>query len=104
MAFGVWLTRYDLLLKNNSDAATIKRGAQYLDVTGFFSSLNYIWLTSFVVLGVTGAVFVLLRRCTIPPRPAAASRLRRRRPDRDRARRRSTSASSPPSSSATGSS
>jgi len=42
VSLGVWLTRYDLLLKNNSDAATIKRGAQYLDVTGLFSSLNYI--------------------------------------------------------------
>ena len=59
-AIGVWLTRYDLLLKNNSDAATIKRGAQYLDVVGFFSSLNYIWVTCFVVLAFTAAVLVLL--------------------------------------------
>ncbi len=60
MAVGVWLTRYDLLLKNNSDAASIKRGAQYLDVTGLFSSLNYIWITTFVILGFTLAVAVML--------------------------------------------
>lgn len=59
-AGGMWLTRYDLLLKNNSDAASIKRGAQYLDVTGLFSSLNYIWVTTFVILGVTVAVFAML--------------------------------------------
>ena len=60
LAIGVWLTRYDLLLKNNSDAANIKRGAQYLDVTGLFSSLNYIWFTTFVILGFTMAVLVML--------------------------------------------
>jgi uncharacterized protein len=60
-AVGVWLTRYDLLLRNNSDAASIKRGAQYLDVTGLFSNLNYIWITSFVILGFTAAVVVMLR-------------------------------------------
>lgn len=60
-AFGMWLTRYDLLLKNNSDAASIKRGAQYLDVTGLFSSLHYIAITTFVILGVTAAVFAMLR-------------------------------------------
>jgi uncharacterized protein len=60
-AAGMWLTRYDLLLRNNSDAASIKRGAQYLDVTGLFSSLNYIWVTTFVILGVTVAVLAMLR-------------------------------------------
>src|SRR5215471_5776190 len=60
-AAGIWLTRYDLLLKNNSDAASIKRGAQYLDVTGLFSSLNYIWVTTFVILGVTIALVRMLR-------------------------------------------
>src|SRR5207244_10262176 len=59
-AIGIWLTRYDLLLKNNSDAASIKRGAQYLDVTGLFSSLNYITVTAVVALGFTFAIAVLL--------------------------------------------
>jgi uncharacterized membrane protein (UPF0182 family) len=59
-AWGVWLTRYNLLLRDNTQAASIKRGAQYLDVTGLFSTLNYIWVTTFVVLGVTAAVAVML--------------------------------------------
>src|SRR5437899_370049 len=46
-AIGVWLSRYGLLLRDNSQAASIKRGAQYLDVTGLFSTLNYIWTTTF---------------------------------------------------------
>jgi uncharacterized membrane protein (UPF0182 family) len=61
LAIGVWLTRYDLLLKNNSDAATIKRGAQYLDVTGLFSSLNYIWVTSIVLLAFFWETAAMLR-------------------------------------------
>jgi len=74
-AAGVWLTRYDLLLKNNSDAAQIKRGAQYLDVVGFFSTLTYISLTALVILGFTAAIFVALREIA---RPAAVpGRLRR---------------------------
>ncbi|HEX4441262.1 MAG TPA: UPF0182 family protein [Thermoanaerobaculia bacterium] len=65
-AVGVWLSRYDLLLRNNSDAATIKRGAQYLDVVGLFSTLNYIWFTSFVILAFTAAIFVVLREIGRP--------------------------------------
>ena len=64
-ALGMWLTRYDLLLKNNSDAASIKRGAQYLDVTGLFSSLNYINVTTVVIVGVAvsiAAAFAALHR------------------------------------------
>jgi uncharacterized protein len=76
VAIGVWLTRYDLLLRNNSDAATIKRGAQYLDVVGLFSNLHYIWLTSFIVLGITAAVFVLLRAMHDPSSPGWRDRVR----------------------------
>ncbi|HEY4230473.1 MAG TPA: UPF0182 family protein, partial [Thermoanaerobaculia bacterium] len=76
-AIGVWLTRYDLLLRNNSDAATIKRGAQYLDVVGFFSNLNYIWLTAFIVLGITAAVWLLLRAIHEPSSPDWRDRVRR---------------------------
>ncbi|MGH9442515.1 MAG: UPF0182 family protein [Thermoanaerobaculia bacterium] len=77
IAFGVWLTRYNLLLKINTDAASIKRGAQYLDVVGFFSNLNYIWATAFVILAFTAAVFVLLRSMREGDAPAARARLRR---------------------------
>jgi uncharacterized membrane protein (UPF0182 family) len=59
-AIGVWLTRYDLLLKRNSDSS-VARGAEYVDVTGLFSNLNYILVTTLVVLGVTGAVIAILR-------------------------------------------
>ncbi len=59
-AVGVWLSRYSLLLKDNS-ASSVKRGAEYVDVTGLFSNLNYITVTTFVLLGVTAASVVLLR-------------------------------------------
>ncbi|HYX21164.1 MAG TPA: UPF0182 family protein, partial [Thermoanaerobaculia bacterium] len=77
LAAGVWLTRYDLLLKNNSDAATIKRGAQYLDVVGLFSSINYIWVTTFVILGFTAAIAVVLGAFQDAARPGARERLRK---------------------------
>jgi uncharacterized membrane protein (UPF0182 family) len=76
LAVGVWLTRYDLLLKNNSDAATIKRGAQYLDIVGLLSNLDYIWVTAFVILGFTAATAVVLGALHDPARPGARERLR----------------------------
>jgi uncharacterized membrane protein (UPF0182 family) len=75
-AIGMWLTRYDLLLKNNSEASSIKRGAQYLDVTGLFSSLNYIWITAFVLLGFTAAVLVMLGALHDSSRPEWRRRFR----------------------------
>jgi len=53
-AIGVWLSRYDLLWKDNYDSS-IYAGAEYLDVVGFFSYLNYYYLTAFVVLALIGA-------------------------------------------------
>ena len=76
IAIGVWLSRYDLLLRKNADASNIKRGAQYLDVTGLFSTLNYIWVTSFVILAFTAAVFVLLREMHEATGPAWSARFR----------------------------
>ena len=76
IAIGVWLTRYDLLLKINADASNIKRGAQYLDVTGLFSNLNYIWVTSFVILAFTAAVFVVLGEMHDATTPAWSTRFR----------------------------
>lgn len=61
LAVGRWLSRYDLLWKNNEDSV-IFSGAEYLDVTGFFSTLHYYWLSAFVVFGITVAVVVALRR------------------------------------------
>ncbi len=58
-AVGVWLSRYGLLLKNNSDSS-VKTGAEYVDVTGLFSNLSYITVTTVVLLGVTAFLFVSL--------------------------------------------
>ncbi len=60
-AAGVRLSRYGLLLKDNSDSA-VYNGAAYLDITGLFSTLNYIHVSSLGVLGVTGGIVVLLYR------------------------------------------
>ncbi|HWZ85158.1 MAG TPA: UPF0182 family protein, partial [Thermoanaerobaculia bacterium] len=76
-AIGVWLTRYDLLLKNNSASANIKRGAQYLDITGLFSNLHYIWITSFILIGFTAAVGAMLSAVHNAGRPDWRQRLRR---------------------------
>ncbi|MEO8430691.1 MAG: UPF0182 family protein [Acidobacteriota bacterium] len=59
-AFGMWLTRYGLLWRDNA-ASSIKTGAQYVDVTGLFSNLNYIWVTTFVLVGVAVSLMALLR-------------------------------------------
>ncbi len=59
MAAGARLSRYNLLIKDNSDAA-IYNGASYIDVTGFFSTLTYIHVSAFGVLGLTGGFVFLL--------------------------------------------
>ncbi|MBK8988314.1 MAG: UPF0182 family protein [Chloroflexi bacterium] len=58
-AFGVWLGRYNLLLKD-SYSASVFTGASYIDVTGLFSTLNQIWVTAVILLGLTAAFVVLL--------------------------------------------
>lgn len=59
VAAGVWLSRYGLLLKNNSDSS-VKTGAEYVDVTGLFSNLSYITVTTVVILGATALLLVAL--------------------------------------------
>ena len=78
-AAGVWLSRFDLLWRNNEDSL-IFSGAEYVDVTGLFSTLNYYYVTSFVILGVTAAVvfmLYLLRRTTTAPVSSAWRRAMR---------------------------
>jgi len=58
---GLWLGRYELLLKDNKDSS-VYVGADYVDVTGLLSNLNYIYLSILVVLGIAGIVFVVLTR------------------------------------------
>ena len=59
-AIGVWLTRFNLLLKDNS-ASAVHNGAEYVDVTGLFSTLNQIYVTATVILGVTVVMIYLFR-------------------------------------------
>ena len=61
LAAGARLSRYSLLIKDNSDAAVFN-GASYIDVVGFFSTLTYIHVSALGVLGVTGGVVFLLNR------------------------------------------
>lgn len=71
VAIGARLSRYALLLKDNGDSA-IYNGASYVDVTGLFSTLNYIHVSSFGVLGLTGGIVFLLNRLrqALPVGPA----------------------------------
>lgn len=79
-AIGTWLTRYGLLLKDNS-ASSVKRGAEYVDVTGLFSNRNYITVTTVAILGATAALLLLLslsrRAAAGEARSAWGPRLRR---------------------------
>lgn len=66
LAIGIFLGRYELLYKDNK-ASSIKVGAAYLDVEGFFSNLNYIYLTTVLVIGATVAAVLMLRRLHAAP-------------------------------------
>lgn len=56
-----WLSRYELLYRDNT-ASGIRAGAEYLDVVGLFSTLNAIYFTVFVEIGVTLVIgYILLR-------------------------------------------
>ena len=57
----VFLSRYDLLVKNNSGIA-INAGPGYLDLRGVVSTINYIYIMVFVVIGRTAALAFILRR------------------------------------------
>jgi uncharacterized protein len=47
-AIGIWLARFDLLW-NENDTAPFFNGADYVDVVGIFSYLNYYYLTAALV-------------------------------------------------------
>jgi uncharacterized protein len=63
-AAGVWLARYGLLLKDNYNSA-VYAGAEYIDVVGLFSTLNYYNLTTAIVLLddllIVAALFLLVK-------------------------------------------
>jgi uncharacterized membrane protein (UPF0182 family) len=50
----LWLTRYDVLVKDNYDSS-IPTGAEALDVTGLLSTVNQAWVLSAVLLGLTAS-------------------------------------------------
>jgi uncharacterized protein len=56
-AWGVWLSRFDLLYKDNM-ASSVWVGAELVDVTGLFSHLNLIRLATLGVLALGAAAFL----------------------------------------------
>ncbi len=69
VAADIWLRRYDLLLKDNTESS-IPSGAQALDVSGFFSTKNLLTVEAIAILiGVVGGTLVLvaLRRGVMRP-------------------------------------
>ncbi len=56
-----FLARYGLLFKDNGDSG-VRTGAAYLDVTGMFSTLNMIYLSILVELGIMAVVGYSLHR------------------------------------------
>lgn len=56
-----YLSRYNVLLRDN-EASGVRTGAEYLDLVGVFSTLNDIYVTAGVQLGVTAVVCTALYR------------------------------------------
>ncbi len=59
LAAEVWLSRYDVLTKNNYDSS-VTNGAEYIDVTGFFSTVNGYTVTALAIFFGVGAVAIRL--------------------------------------------
>ena len=57
----LFLLRYDLLFKDNEEAG-VRIGAQYLDVTGLFSTLNYLYVSIGIELALCYVLSQWLRR------------------------------------------
>lgn len=51
-AIGTWLTRYELLFRDN-ESSGVRAGAEYLDVVGMLSTLDAIYVTVAVEIGLT---------------------------------------------------
>ena len=60
LAIAQYLGKYGLLYADNSSSA-IEVGASALDVDGFWSNLHYIYVTTLVILGLTGLLFMYLQ-------------------------------------------
>jgi hypothetical protein len=59
LTVGLWLARYGLLYKNNEESS-IRVGAEYIDVTGLFSTLNYYYVSAAAVLVITLTLVLVL--------------------------------------------
>ncbi|HMP41489.1 MAG TPA: UPF0182 family protein, partial [Roseiflexaceae bacterium] len=59
VAIGIWLSRFDLLVKDNYESS-IFTGAEYVDVVGFFSTLNQINFTALAAILITIALVIML--------------------------------------------
>lgn len=77
-AIGIWLARYDLLWKDNYSSA-VYYGAEYVDVTGFFSYLNYYHVTAILILVFTGLAVYGLKLLGDDPSNEGDDRSRRLR-------------------------
>ena len=56
-----YLARFGLLFRDNEPSG-VRVGAEYLDLVGFFSTLNHINLTMLVIVGMTAVVGAILHR------------------------------------------
>ncbi|MCI0433944.1 MAG: UPF0182 family protein [Gemmatimonadetes bacterium] len=59
LSVGAWLTRYNLLFRDNTDSA-VYTGAAYLDVSGFFTHLNAINVLAIAIVADTAGLVLLL--------------------------------------------
>jgi len=65
VAAQTYLGRYRLLARDN-ELSGVRAGAEYLDVTGLFSTVNYITLTTLVEIGLTAVLCLVLIRSALP--------------------------------------
>jgi uncharacterized membrane protein (UPF0182 family) len=70
VATAVWFSRYDVLLRDNSQSAVFT-GASYVDITGLLSTVNYYTVTAFVIAGVAGGITYILHLLRKAARGAA---------------------------------
>jgi len=68
-----YFSRYGLLFKNNSESG-VRQGADFLDIEGFFSTLNMINVSVLLELGILVTVGITLYRLMKSPRSIAQSK------------------------------
>jgi uncharacterized membrane protein (UPF0182 family) len=82
VAADIWFHRYDLLTRDNTDSG-LPGGAQVLDVTGFFSTNNLLWVETvaelMLTVGIITILFVLRQAVTKPGATAWKERTKPRR-------------------------